>query len=247
MNRAKMFALVPLIVFVLVNFIWLVPSLAWFWANIETSVPEGDGLVPFLSLMLFIGLLALFIGPTPICLFHESLRNYYLDFEVYSNKGIVWFMLYKLSMLLFWELVFLFSFALMLLYFVGIGALLVTFVFFPIAVAWLFLRAVYKIAVKKGHFLCFGVTLITTSIFAWQSYPYLNNQAVLWSVALIAGCVSGILTEAIRRVIAGLFEHEKLLRIVKAEVSSLLAPFCRCVFINFPSWVSWKIPSLPGR
>ncbi len=252
MNRAMMFALVSLIVYILVNFIWLVPSFSWLWASIETGAPESEGFVAFLSLMLFIVLLGSFIGSLGPCLFYECLKDYYLDFEVYSNKGILWFMLYQLYRLFLTELVFAFSLILIVLYFVSTGAFFLTFVFVPVAVVLLFLKALYEIAIRRGHFLCLGVTLITTSIFAWQTYPYFNNRAILLTIALATGCFSGALTEVIRRAIACLFNYGKLLEVVKPDVDSglnvLLAPFCRGVFIRFPSWFLWKkIPSLIVR
>ena len=61
-----------------------------------------------------------------------------------------------------------------------------------------FFRALYVVAHYEGHWLCFGVTLITTTSMALSIQDFLSG-AMLWIVALATGCLSGVCSEIVRR------------------------------------------------
>ncbi len=61
-----------------------------------------------------------------------------------------------------------------------------------------FFRALYIVAHYEGHWLCFGVTLITTTIMALSTQDILSG-VMLWIVALATGCLSGVCSEMVRR------------------------------------------------
>ena len=73
----------------------------------------------------------------------------------------------------------------------------------PIMVVVMALWKMLCVANKPGHWLCLGVTLLTT-LFSWKGLSqYFDNLLILWSVALITGMASGFVTEMVRRV----FDH----------------------------------------
>jgi hypothetical protein len=84
------------------------------------------------------------------------------------------------------------------------------FAMYPTMIILGFLSGVYRLVKQAGHWLCFGVTLITTMT-SWFVFRHsFGNELAAWTVALITGIASGGLTETLRRPLAIFYENTKV-------------------------------------
>lgn len=69
-----------------------------------------------------------------------------------------------------------------------------------------FVKGVYRVSTRAGHWFCFGVTLTTTIIAAALFRPFFEDLQFLLDLALLTGVISAIATEGLRRGLLLLFK-----------------------------------------
>ncbi|MFA5001179.1 MAG: hypothetical protein WC531_03065 [Candidatus Paceibacterota bacterium] len=100
------------------------------------------------------------------------------------------------------------------------GALVFTII--PIALAYCFVINSYRFVSRRGHWLCFGSTLVVTVLSAILFRNYLHNSYALWTVAMIAGLASAGTTEVLRRAIESFLERDSVLTFAATGLEGLL-------------------------
>jgi hypothetical protein len=126
-------------------------------------------------------------------------RNFYGRWERYAKLSPITHFARELYRFFRSQLIFGTFFVLMIFYWLTLGGLMIALVVIPVITFVSFMVGLYKIAQQPGHWWCFGVTLVVTSISALAFYSTFSNGVMLWMVALSAGTTSGILTECLRR------------------------------------------------
>lgn len=139
----------------------------------------------------------------------REMRRFYREWEVLSRFG-------PLGLLGYFFLMFArYVIGVALFIAIGCGWGAVTFcigffAMYPIMAFAYSLHLGYSLVKRAGHWLCFGVTLFTTTA-SWLVFRHtFNYEAVVWVVALLTGITSGALTEAARKVFGPLLSGSKL-------------------------------------
>lgn len=136
-----------------------------------------------------------------------EMKIYYREWEILSRYGVVGLSCYFTAMYVRY-LVGSLLFASFCIGFCLPGMMICFLATYPIlafvSVCW----GIFQLMKRAGHWLCFAVTLTTTFIswLIWRNS--FEDPLILWSVALITGVVSGILTEQVRK-LSHLIEQTK--------------------------------------
>lgn len=92
-------------------------------------------------------------------------------------------------------------------YVVSVCLLILVAICVPVVTIYAVVRTLVRVAQLSGHYLCLVVTLTVTIWSAWRFHGQLANPAVVWTVALATGVVSGMATETVRRFANWLLAH----------------------------------------
>jgi hypothetical protein len=140
----------------------------------------------------------------------RTISQFFQDFERYASNGPARYFFYHLKKSLVIQAKMYAFMLLSLAYFSGVGALFIAIFIVPVAVFIGTIRGINEIVMRKGHWLCLGITMTVTALVAYLFGPYFGNTSILWIAALSAGIISGCLTEGARRVIVWVFENTKI-------------------------------------
>lgn len=102
----------------------------------------------------------------------------------------------------------------------GVCYLISSVAFFTVAsllmiISWFSLIGFYILIKRLDHWWCFSIILAVTATTAWLSRPYFSGGS-LWLVALLVGCLSGIVAESCQRPIGNWLGN----RVADLQISS---------------------------
>jgi len=88
-----------------------------------------------------------------------------------------------------------------------------TFVLVPVVATMLTLHGIYKIALRRQHWVCLVVTLLVTAASACIGHAYLHNNT-FWLVALVCGCLSGTVASVAHQYLVAFFKQHRRMRVL---------------------------------
>lgn len=159
-----------------------------------------SGWVQFLSLGLFISTVCVMISPILLLFVRIDLgaRALVRQIRRYTRYGPIGWMLYEIKNAV---MFFAFVFICAELFLVGlavalcVAVLTIAFIVCVIIPA----RMLWKFVQLPGHWLCFGVTVVTTLVSWLVMRHHIANPAMAWVIALGNGILSAAITEAFRQ------------------------------------------------
>ncbi|MEA1929298.1 MAG: hypothetical protein U9M92_00180 [Patescibacteria group bacterium] len=204
------------------NALWLVPLAVGCWHEVSPTAGLPVGVpVPATPILAFLGviLLTLLVVFTPMFFLtgDESIsrkRRWCTYRQNYRARGPGRYALKCLVSVLMVELIVAVGMICGLLWFSTLGGIFIAAVLVPLLAIVGLVKGIYRVAIRSGHWLCFGATVLTTALTAYSSYPYLHDARVLWLTALAAGVMSALVTEAVRRSLAKGFDLSKRARVI---------------------------------
>lgn len=151
------------------------------------------------------------------------LRQYYREWEVMSHYGYIGLLAYLFGAYMRYTV----GFGLFVTVAIGWAMPFSTVAF--ISVYFLVLavgisRGLYLLASRTGHWMCFGTTLTVTGISWLYFHGMFENTAILWSIALVTGIVSGTATEVVRRTLNSFYENTAVGKWMSKEVWEHISP-----------------------
>lgn len=228
MNRAYLARAFAVAVYTILNALWIIPLVIRWWKAFEAMAGNESSVMPLVYLLgiIFIVIIPA-VAPSMFLSKMESssMKRFYRDWERYAKcrllgfflRDLVKFFLCETSMILFLSGI--------LFWFAAIGGIFVFLVVVPISAIVGLIKGIYRVTIRAGHWLCFGVTVVVTGFSAWLTHPYFNDARILWVVAILTGCVSGVVTEGVRRSLAWLFNvSKKMHRTAVASLHEQLTP-----------------------
>lgn len=188
----------------------------------------------FTLVIIVFALLAIMVGINEISTMSEQtpsgeddpltkMRRFYQVWSEFSKKGPVLLFLSsfgRMSMMQLWITTLLLMYA---LYGLVFGAIVLIFSTIPLFLLIGTLKVVYKFTRRPNHWLCVGITLITTLAFGFMTNGYITNTLTLWIIALTTGVISGIATELARKVMSLMFKG-KLKELALTEIIVKINP-----------------------
>ena len=208
MNRASFLSMIAVTIFAVIH---LVSGVFFISLFLERAMYITLVSITFLEIVIL------------LCMdvFIRKSKDYYKRYEMYSRKGSLYFFTYTFLELFRKEAVALTYITYLFVIYTPLQAL-----FYPATFCILFIREMHRIVSSKSHWLCFSVTLAATVLSARLTGGYLSNDVmILWIVALATGCVSGGISELLRRMIAKVFARIKFMHILWDF--SILNFFCK--------------------
>ncbi len=143
----------------------------------------------------------------------DQMHSFYRIWERYFSMGVVRFYASELKFLVKqWSLITIWLLA-CIVWFCGLGGAFLIIVAIVSATIG-FVKGVYQVSIKAGHWLCFGATLTTTIISAAMFHGSFGDIRVLWVVALLTGVASAGVTEGLRRGFVVLFKTYRSARAI---------------------------------
>lgn len=200
MNSARLIRMMAGLVFVGLSALWLVPFCRW---CVRTAAihPNDPAAVLFL-VGLIVPIFSIF---GPLLMHVESadtevaeMRVFYSDWARYADCGKLAYFKHDLLNFFRVQVTMLFFLTGAGAWFLTAGSAFVLFIVLPLSVIIGAIKGLCEVATRAGHWLCFAVTLVVTALSAWLSYPHFTNRTALWMVALFAGLLSALATEAVR-------------------------------------------------
>lgn len=175
----------------------------------------------------------------------DQMHNFYRTWERYSSMGVMrfyvselWFMARAWFSIVAWLVA-------CIAWFCGLGAVFLAIVAIMSAAIG-FVKGVYQVSTRAGHWLCFGATLTTTVISAMLFHNSFVDVRVLWTVALLTGLVSAVATEGLRRGFVLLFRVNRSARTVAlVPLGRQLMPGSRMFCRTSTNMSDWFIKFLP--
>lgn len=201
MNRAIVIALLAF-----VAYCWGV-SMLFRWAYLQTGWYVRDGGSGFAAIGLIVGVMGVFVYVVSYeSSKSERMSKFYRSWSVISRYGCVGYAGYVLAMCV------RYSAGIVLFILLAGGWMLSTFtlgvvgtLLFTSAVA--VARGFYMFSCRKDHLPGLGITLCVT-IASWILFhAHFENVPILWGVALATGCVCGVATEGLRRVLVPFYAN----------------------------------------
>lgn len=209
-NRAVLLRVLAVLVFLVINAYWFIPYAGGALKKPEPNAWDVLGTIIGIPMAMLMSCMSVFGMDDGKC---ERMRQFYKDWARYANRGPALFFaneLFKLFTMMIGTAVMLVA---MLFWLLGVGSLCLAIIGIVSAVIG-FVKGVYQASVRAGHWLCFGITLTTTAITAYNSSDYFGDIRILWAVALSTGVVSALITEGVRGVIAWGFKRYRSARAV---------------------------------
>lgn len=125
--------------------------------------------------------------------------NFYDRWEKYSKHSPITYFTLELFRFLWLEIKGISFIILTIIYWLTLGGFIIAFITIPTAAFVVFMAGLYRIMQRSASWWCLGITLAITMISALIFYSKFQDQAVLWTVALYTGIISGAITEVLRR------------------------------------------------
>ena len=141
----------------------------------------------------------------------SRMKAYYTEWSQY-DRGLLYFLGKKLWDMFLLEIFAAVAIVAFLLYFLTFGGAFLFFAILPLWILYGICHGTYLAVQKDGYWLCFGTTLVVTSLIAWGMYQYFDNGRAIWLTALCAGVASAVAVEAIRQGLLVVFEHNRKIR-----------------------------------
>jgi hypothetical protein len=174
----------------------------------------------------FITILALSLSLVELC--QGGRRGFYSTWDKYTKSGAISFFFLDLRQALSLEGRMFFVSLVTLAWFSGLGLLFLVVVILPISSLVGLTRGVYRATTQGGYWMCFAMTLITTSVVAWFTHPYFGDDRLLWAAALLAGLASAVVTKAIHSLLLRFFvTNQHVERVVIEDLGQRLLPSWR--------------------
>ena len=251
MNRAALVRIFATICFVSLSLPWMFQLEHWCGAIVEAA--GKDSLVSIIVLpMVFLPLILIAVPIFLNCHSYDdtdlqSMGSFYRDWSQYS-RGAFWYFYREVRNLLLYQVSITLLLAGIVIWFLGAGGLFVLFIIAPISATVGVAKGIYKVSMRAGHWLCFGVTIVVTALTAWIVNPYFVDSRVLWLAALFAGLSSAVATEGTRRLLVRFFSaNRKTQMVVARTLYEQLAP-SSSKFVEVTEQVRDKLfPLLPMR
>jgi len=237
MNRAYSVRVLAAITLTSLHMIWYVPLCKFWFSTLDSENPGSFILFMLLAVILFCIMLIV-----PFSTFSEEktlkdMKFFYKYYEKYSQKNVFYTYFYDMVGITAAQFFVILSGLGLLSYTLLAGALVSTVIFLPVIAFLLIIKSIYHITLRPNHWLCLSVTLVVTTISALLTKPYLESTIILWLVALATGCLSGLATEGVRRIIAWDFaQNPRLTNYALATVTTQLTPSGQ-KFVKTVSWV----------
>jgi len=137
-------------------------------------------------------------------------KDFYIDFSDYASLGPVKYFFHFMFKAFIMQAKIAILALLSIVYFSGMVIMFVGIFVAPLAIIIWTVKGVNEIIMRRGHWLCLGVTMTVTTLVVYFLNPYFGNISILWATALGAGMASGGLTEGLRRTIAWVFENTSI-------------------------------------
>jgi len=210
-------------------------------------------LIGYLTMLLFLGMMGGIVirawieatnSQNPVPFDVDSMKHFYRQWEVHSRYGDVGFAVYDawrhIKFAIGTSVFIALELPLLLLY-VVLGAPLIIIAVMLWLVCYLItplLTLAYKIAFRRAHLLCLGVTLTVTTL-SWLKLSHTFVDArMLWFVSLSTGVVSGVLTELLRLAYVHIYQRvERMnlkLDLQLDPITDRLSNICLYWFRNSP-------------
>jgi hypothetical protein len=226
MNCVYILRTFSIILYAVLNALWAIPFVICWFKAIDGAPRES--VMPFLFMLGVMAIAAVItVGPFVFLpgSYMPRMQKFYHDWENYAKYGPLRFFLKDLTGFFLCEISTFLFLAGVLIWFTSAGGIFVVLVVTPISVLIGAVKAIFRVVTKKGHWLCFGVTVVITGFSAWLTNPYFDNVRILWAVALLTGIASGIATEAVRRFLVWFFKiNKKAYKLVITPLAKSLTP-----------------------
>ncbi|MBD3360007.1 MAG: hypothetical protein GF365_04870 [Candidatus Buchananbacteria bacterium] len=224
-----------------IHLLWFIP-LCKFWISTAND-PEPEkfillmlGVISIFSIMFCIAITS--FNPEKTL---YDMKNYYRQYELFNQKGPIYTYFYTFIALAIRQITVFLGVAGVLSYGLISGIIVSTIIFLPVIAFLGIIKALYKISLRTNHWLCLGITLIVTTAMALITKSYLGYPLLIWLIALITGCLSGLTTEGLRRLIAWDFaKNTRLTNYALEPITKQLAPTGK-KFVRSCEWVSDKL------
>jgi len=201
---------------------------------VKQSVPMNTVIAFFTVLLLVFALITIMVGINEISTMSEQtpsgeddpltkMRRFYQVWSEFSKKGPILLFLSsfgRMSMTQLWITTLLLMYA---LHGLVAGAIVLIFSTIPLFLLIGTLKVVYKFTRRPNHWLCVGITLITTLAFGFMTSGYITDTLTLWIIALTTGVISGIATELARKAMSFVFKG-KLKELALTEIMVKVNP-----------------------
>ncbi|MES2668358.1 MAG: hypothetical protein V4644_01545 [Patescibacteria group bacterium] len=175
----------------------------------------------------------------------DKMRSFYRTWERYSSMGVAHFYVSELAFMARAWLSAVVWVSVCFAWFIGLGGVFLAIVGI-VSAAIGFVKGVYQVSIKAGHWLCFGATLTTTIISAAVFHGSFGDLRILWIVALLTGVASAGVTEGLRRGFVLLFKtHRPARAVALLPLGRQLRPGGRLFWRTSTSVGDWFIRFLP--
>lgn len=143
----------------------------------------------------------------------DQMHHFYRTWERYSSMGVARFYLSELWFLArAWFSAVAWAVA-CISWFCGLGAVYLAIVAVASAAIG-FVKGIYRVSIRGGHWLCFGATLTTTIVSAMLFHNSFGDIRIMWFVAVLTGVASAGATEGLRQGILLFFNTNRPARVV---------------------------------
>jgi len=197
---------------------------------IKLSVPMNTVVALFTIVLIVFAIMAIMVGINEISTMSEQtpsgevdtltkMRRFYQVWSEFSKKGpiLLFFSSFgRMSVMQFFIMTLLSTYV---LYGLVVGAIILVISTIPLLLLIGAVKVAYKFTRRPNHWLCVGITLITTLTFGFLTKDYITSTQALWTIALATGIISGIATELTRKAMSLMFKGKlKDLALVEIKV-----------------------------
>ncbi|MDB5189544.1 MAG: hypothetical protein JWL82_501 [Parcubacteria group bacterium] len=251
--RAYMVRVFATLTYYGLNALWVVPTMVWLCRTYAPLDHSPTWMVPPLMLgILFTFVAGMSVLMTPMMFIAEGgdttamqMRLFYRTWTRYASQGSIGFFFTELFRI--FQAGFTMT-AMMtggLAWFMGLGGIFLV-VVGTISAAVGFVKGVYQVSTRAGHWLCFGTTLTTTAISGVVFHSSFGDIRILWFVALLTGLFSAGATEGLRRGFVLFFKTNRSARaIALVPLGKQLQPGGSLFWRTSTSVGDWFIGFLP--
>jgi len=201
---------------------------------VKQSVPVSFIICLFTIVLIVFALATMMVGINEISTMSEQtpsgevdtltkMRRFYQVWSEFSKKGPILLFLSsfgRMSGTQFWIMTLL---SMYVLYGLVVGVIILVFSTIPLFLLLGVAKIAYRFTRRPNHWLCVGITLITTLAFGFLAKDYIASAQTLWIVALATGITSGIATELTRKIMSLMFRG-KLENLALTEIIVKINP-----------------------
>lgn len=160
-----------------------------------------------------------------------KMGQYYTSYARYVEKGPFYFLLHDLKGAFLLEVKFVGMFCGYVVAGACSMAVWLSVIALPFVAIALSLKGLYRIATRKNHWICLGVTTIVTIVVAFKASPYVGSNGVaMCATALSAGGAAVVCTDLTRSLLFQMFRKVRFMRaIAVVPISESLKPTYRII------------------